>query len=209
MTDIVLVRHGETVWHHENRYAGSSDVALTALGRRQADILAGWARSNRLTACWSSDLSRAAETLAPVAASAGLSPRSDVRLREVDFGDGEGRTAAEMGERFGEQYDAFRDDPVSHHLPGGEDPEQAVRRALDCLTDIRAEVPDGRVLLVWHSTLLRLVLCRLLGIPTSEYRRVFPVVRNCALTEIRMTGDSCSLLQFNTPIGEQAPEGAR
>lgn len=209
MTNIVLIRHGETVWHHENRYAGSSDVSLTALGRRQADALADWATTSGIVTCWSSDLSRARDTLAPVASATGLSPRHDARLRELDFGNGEGRTAAEMRERFGEQYEAFRTDPVGAHLPGGEHPEQAVRRALECLIDIRAEAPDGRVLLVWHATLLRLVLCRLLGIATSEYRRAFPTVRNGALTEIRLSDDNCALLQFNTPIDDPTSEDTR
>ena len=44
MTDLVLVRHGETVWHAENRYAGVSDVALTPRGAiEQAGQLAAWA----------------------------------------------------------------------------------------------------------------------------------------------------------------------
>ena len=40
---IVLVRHGETVWHAENRYAGSSDIGLTATGQAQAAALGAWA----------------------------------------------------------------------------------------------------------------------------------------------------------------------
>ena len=39
VTRIVLVRHGETAWHAENRYAGRSDVALTPRGREQAERL--------------------------------------------------------------------------------------------------------------------------------------------------------------------------
>ncbi|WP_460407583.1 histidine phosphatase family protein, partial [Actinophytocola sediminis] len=43
MTEIVLVRHGETPWHSDNRYAGRTDVPLTDHGRRQAEALARWA----------------------------------------------------------------------------------------------------------------------------------------------------------------------
>ncbi len=54
MSRILLVRHGETVWHKENRYAGRSDVALTVRGQAQADQLAAWAVTARITAVWSS-----------------------------------------------------------------------------------------------------------------------------------------------------------
>jgi broad specificity phosphatase PhoE len=56
------------------------------------------------------------------------------------------------------------------------------------------------VLVVAHTTLLRLVLCQLLGLPLSEYRRVFLWVRNCGLTEIHLDGDLVSLLEYNVPI---------
>jgi probable phosphoglycerate mutase len=57
------------------------------------------------------------------------------------------------------------------------------------------------VLVVWHGTLMRLVLCRLLGIPEGTYREVMPEVRNTALTELRLEADggSAGLLSFNAP----------
>jgi broad specificity phosphatase PhoE len=195
-----MVRHGETVWHAENRYTGTTDVALTDRGRDQARSLADWAATAGLAAVWSSDLTRAVETLAPAAASADLVPRQDDRLREVAFGDGEGLTGAEMRERFPAQYAAFERDPVGAHLPGGEHPADAVARASACLDEIAAAHEGGRVLVVWHSTLMRLVLCDWLGIPLSEYRRRLPMVRNVGLTEVRVGGGRRSLLQFNTPV---------
>ena len=71
MTYLVLVRHGETVWHAENRYAGISDIALTTRGLEQAAQLAAWARTARLSAVWASTLSRAQLTAAACAEVAG------------------------------------------------------------------------------------------------------------------------------------------
>ncbi|MBK6043561.1 histidine phosphatase family protein, partial [Streptomyces sp. MBT55] len=42
-TRLLLVRHGETEWHAENRYAGVTDVALTPRGVAQATDLRAWA----------------------------------------------------------------------------------------------------------------------------------------------------------------------
>ncbi len=206
MTDLVLVRHGETVWHAENRYAGRSDVALTERGHEQARSLARWAAGANLDALWCSELQRSRETAAPCAEASGLVPRVDPRLNEVDFGHGEGLTAHELRQRFPLEADAFSDDPVRHPLPGAEDPRAATARAIACLTDIAEEVPHGRVLVVAHNSLIRLTLCHLLRVPLSEYRRLFPLIRNCALNEVRLlTGKRPALLQFNTPLIEDEP----
>ncbi|MFI0192470.1 histidine phosphatase family protein [Streptomyces sp. NPDC017082] len=200
MTDFVLVRHGETVWHAENRYAGRTDVPLTAHGRRQAAELGAWAAGQHLDAVLCSPLSRARLTAAPAATALGLTLRVDERLYEVDFGRGDGLTRAEMAEAFPEALAAFLADPVAHHLPGGEDPAAAAGRATGCLQETARALPDGRVLVVAHSTLLRLALCALLGIPLARYRRVFPVLGNGALTELRLRDGQASLLCLNVPV---------
>ncbi|MFV0131270.1 histidine phosphatase family protein [Streptomyces sp. HMX112] len=201
MTDFVLVRHGETEWHADNRYAGRTDVPLTALGRRQAATLGAWAAGQRLDAVLCSPLSRARLTAEPAATALGLVPRVDERLQEVDFGRGEGLTRSEMAEEFPDELAAFLRDPVTHHLPGGEDPAAAARRATGCLTGFVDELPGGRVLVVAHSTLVRLALCELLGIPLARYRQVFPALENGALTELRLfPGGRASLLRLNVPV---------
>ncbi|MDQ8706164.1 histidine phosphatase family protein [Streptomyces sp. LHD-70] len=205
MTDFILVRHGETVWHAENRYAGRTDVPLTPHGREQAAALADWAVNAGLTAVWSSPLSRARLTAAPAAEACGLTARVDERLYELDFGQGDGLTRDEMRQRFPQELAAFLDDPVENHLPGGEDPRKAAGRAAECLADIAREQPHGRILLVAHSTLVRVLLCHLLGIPLADYRRVFPHLLNGALTEIRIENGQTALLRLNTPATTRAP----
>ncbi len=199
-TTIVLVRHGETVWHVENRYAGRTDIALTSLGLEQAERLAAWARSARLAAIWVSSLSRARATAVPVARETGLPIRTDQRLRELDFGRGEGLTVREMEILFPEALEAYRVDPVTNHLPDGEDPHQAVERALSCLWDIASIHANTRVLVVAHTTLIRLVLCHVVGAPIAHYRRLFPFIRNAAVTEVGLDAGRLSLLQLNAPL---------
>ena len=197
MSCILLVRHGETVWHKENRYAGHSDVALTARGQAQANQLAAWAVTAGITAIWSSPLSRAQKTAAPVAKTLGVPLQTDERLIELDFGRGEGLTSAEMSARIPEAFAAFRIDPVKNFLPGGEDPAYAVERAISALIEISMS-SNQRSLVVAHSTLIRLVLCQFLGIPLSRYRAVFPTLDNCSITEIDLNPDkNAGLLRFN------------
>lgn len=199
MSDVVLVRHGETTWHSENRYAGGSDVPLTDRGLQQARRLATWAQSAGLAGIWASDLSRARLTAQASADACGLPLRIDARLREVDFGEGEGLTRRQMEEVMPEQIAAFQRDPVAHHLPGGEDPKGAAARGLASLRDIEAAHPDQRVLVVAHGTLIRLMFCSLFGLSLSEYRRLLPIVHNGTLNEIRLQDGRPALLSWNVP----------
>lgn len=200
MTHIVLARHGESIWHRENRYAGVTDIPLTAKGRAQAEALAAWSWHQDFTAVVASGMGRSVETAKPCAAAAQLELTTDVRLKELDFGQAEGLTAGEIQERYPEAYKGFLADPALHPLPGGEQPWSAVSRGLTALNELRGAQPDGRVLVVAHSTLIRLVLCSLLGIPLRDYRRVFPKLANCSLTEVRLSQSGASLLHYNAPL---------
>jgi broad specificity phosphatase PhoE len=200
MSRLVLVRHGETIWHAENRYAGRSDVGLTPRGVEQARDLAKWAATAGLSAVWSSPLSRARLTAQPAAEAAQVPLHIDEYLIEVDFGAGEGLTGQEMHERFPQARAAFLEDPVRNPLPGSENPAQAARRGAKALQNIASISGEARVLVVAHNTLLRLVLCEMLQIPLSRYRETFPELANGALTELRINGGSTSLLSLNLPL---------
>ncbi|MFJ7147687.1 histidine phosphatase family protein [Streptomyces sp. NPDC100445] len=198
-TTLLLCRHGETVWHAENRYAGVSDVALTGTGRAQAEALGRWAAAHPVDAVWTSPLSRATATADPACRTLGVTPHREPDLGECDFGVVEGRTLAEFAAEDPRAAEAFRRDPVAHPFPGAEDPRAAAGRGTAALRRAAAAHPGGRVLVVAHNTLLRLVLCSLLGIPLGEYRRVFPRLRNAAVSEIHVDGDRTALLSLNVP----------
>ena len=132
MTRLALIRHGETIWQAEHRYAGSIDIPLGPRGLEQAERLANWASSADLAAIWVSPLLRARETAAPSERMTGLTARVDSRLREIHFGRGEGLTDTEIKQSFPQAFAAFEADPAVHYLPGGEDPREVALRAIEC-----------------------------------------------------------------------------
>ncbi len=203
MTTLYLARHGETEWHADHRYAGSSDVALTDHGLVQADELGEWAGRARLSAIVASPLQRARLTANAAADASGLDVRIDARLVEIDFGSGEGLTPGELDERMPAEWRAFERHPARQPLPAGESGVEGIARALPALLELVDEFPHGRVLVVSHATLMRLVLCELLGIDPDRYRELFPVVENCALIELRFEEFDGQrrprLLGFNVP----------
>ncbi|WP_155057054.1 histidine phosphatase family protein [Streptomyces blattellae] len=205
-TALLLARHGQTVWHGENRYAGVSDIGLTDTGRAQAEALGRWAAAHPVDAIWTSPRSRAIATAEPACRALHLTPHREPALAECDFGVLEGRTLAEFAAEHPHHAKAFRADPAANPFPGAEDPVAAAARGTAALRRIAAAHPGERVLVVAHNTLLRLVLCSLLSIPLGDYRRVFPKLRNTALSELRVNTDgSAALLSLNVPCEPDLP----
>lgn len=198
MSTLLLVRHGETEWHAENRYAGTSDVALTEHGLRQADRLGEFfaAQPDPPEAVYCSPQSRAQRTAEPSAKALGLTIETLDDLREVHFGVAEGRV---LGELPADLVERFRADPVAGAFPEAEPPAEAAARGVAVLREIAARETGRRVLVVTHNTFLRLTLCRLLDIPLSRYRTVFPRLDNAAITEITIDGENIGLRRFNQP----------
>jgi probable phosphoglycerate mutase len=204
---LLLTRHAETVWHAENRYAGTSDIDLTPNGVRQAERLAGWAHTRKIEAIVCSPVRRARETAVPSALAVGVEVEVEDDLREVGFGIAEGRTLDELDP---DVVARFRADPVSDPFPGAEPPADAAQRCAAALRRVAARHGDDTVLVVAHNTLLRLGLCVLLGLPVARYRQVFPRLDNVAVTEIDLPGTdgadgagTVALLSLNVPVGDR------
>ncbi|CAM3537667.1 histidine phosphatase family protein [Kibdelosporangium persicum] len=198
---LLLVRHAETLWHQDNRYAGArSNPGLSANGLRQVESLAKGVASEGVEVVASSPMERALRTATPAAEALGLTVQVVPSLHEADFGELEGRTIAEMDPELVRQ---FRADPVANVFPEAEPPAEAAARAVAALRELNAEHDGHTVLVVAHSTLLRLALCSLLGLPLSSYRRVFPRLENVQVTEIKLPADPAepaALLSLNRVI---------
>jgi probable phosphoglycerate mutase len=202
-TRLSLSRHGQTPWHEDNRYCGSSDVGLTSVGLQQAEALATWATDVGPTALICSPMRRCLQTAAPTAAALGLDPVIVDDLREVHFGIAEGRTLDEVEADHPGAVEAFRSDPVLHAFEGSEPPGDAARRVAAVLRGLAAAHPGESLLVVAHNTALRLALCLLLGIELSHYRRIFPRIHNGALAHLRVPTDGQdppALLGLNIPL---------
>jgi probable phosphoglycerate mutase len=150
MTTLLLARHGETDWNREHRVQGHTDVPLNAHGRDQALALADELAGTRLSGVYSSDLSRAFETAAAVAAAQALEVVVDPRLREKNFGTWEGLTDVEIAERFPEAARGRWGD--------GETTEEVAGRSIEAVEVICARHGDAAVLIVSHGGPLRALL---------------------------------------------------
>ncbi|MFC0682655.1 histidine phosphatase family protein [Lysobacter korlensis] len=209
MLTLSYARHGETIWYAENRYAGTSDIPLTDHGRKEAAELAAWAADTGFDRVVASSLSRAVDTARPTADALGLRLEIDRRFREVGFGSAEGLTQDETERTLPEARAAYVRTPATSPFPGGEVGAAAAARAVEAVWELAQTSPGGRVLVVAHSAVGRLLFSSLLGIPLNEYRRVFPWLAGTAITTLRLpTGTAtpadlsgtAQLLEFNRPV---------
>jgi alpha-ribazole phosphatase len=166
MVRMILARHGETAWNAVSRYQGQADVPLNDAGRRQAAALARRLAQEEIHAIYASDLQRVWETVQVIAASRShsLTVRAEPRLREMDFGDWEGLTYAEILERDPQNLAAWETDPVHIPPPGGETVARVAARVQSVIDDISRANQDKTVLLVAHGGPLRVLLCLALGL---------------------------------------------
>ncbi len=171
MTRLLLIRHGTTAWNVERRYQGQTDTTLNEDGREQVLRLAKRLRSEDLDALYASDLQRAWKTAERVAARHHLTIQPEPRLREISFGEWEGKTHQEIAESDPESLNKWFDDPVHQSPPGGETLQDVVERVRAAYDDILEQHPDQTVAIVAHGGTLRVLLCLALGVPPEIYWR--------------------------------------
>ncbi|MGW0362955.1 histidine phosphatase family protein [Streptomyces sp. NPDC002990] len=169
MSDLLLVRHGETAWSADGRHTGRTDVPLTARGVEEARALAPYFRDRPPALVLTSPLRRAVTTAECAGLAGGV---ADPDLYEWDYGGYEGVTTAEI-RRSRPQWSLWTDGvPPGDAAHPGESAADVGRRAdrvlARVLPALRADV--GNVVLVAHGHLLRVLTARYLGLPPQDGR---------------------------------------
>jgi len=186
VTRLIVWRHGNTDWNTSHRVQGQTDVALNALGRRQAVDAAEILARMKPAAIVSSDLLRAADTAAALAALTGLPISDDKRLRERYFGAWQGLTMSEVAERFPEQHARW----TTGQEVGGdvESLEELGKRVSDALLDaVALAPPGGTVVVATHGAASRQGVGHLLGWPLDQLRTL-RALQNCHWIELILDG---------------------
>lgn len=162
-TDILLVRHPETVANTEGRLVGRGHSPFTHEGRRQLHRVPKKIAAFQPTTVWSSPLERALRLAKRAAVIAKAPVVVDARLVELDFGDAEGFTFEEVSEAGLSFNYRSREEPVA---PGGESRGQIERRAAEFADEIVAR--GGRHAIVTHGGVVRASLVHLMGLESTD-----------------------------------------
>lgn len=149
MSDVWIVRHGETEWSASGRHTSTTDLPLTGRGREQAQVAARAVEGHAFAEVLCSPLLRARETAELLGHP---QPTLDEDLHELRYGAYEGRTTPEIREEV-PGWTVF-----THPCPEGETLAQVAERCDRVLA--RARAADGDVLCVAHGHVLRILAAR-------------------------------------------------
>jgi len=170
MLRVHFLRHGQTAMSRENRFCGAIDPELTPDGVAMAEAFAHANRDVAWRAVYSSPMRRTLATAAPLCAARGLEPVVREGLREIGYGQWEGKTPEDVDATSHDEYLRWLADPGWNAPVGGESAVTISNRAMAVVDEIQKHYDTGDVLVVSHKATIRIMVCALLGVDVGRFR---------------------------------------
>jgi broad specificity phosphatase PhoE len=156
MTQLIFIRHGETVWNLEGREMGQFDSPLSDLGEKQAKAIAKRLKNIPFTALYSSDLGRAIQTSTYISdACGGKKIIKNKLLRERHMGVFQGCTKIERKEKHPKVWSDYKEIGFEYVIPEGESQRQRYDRTIKVVNNLADIHPDETIVVVSHGGILR------------------------------------------------------
>ena len=172
MTRLLLVRHGKTEWNETGRYQGCSDTCLSSTGREEAEAVRQRLAAEKIDVIYCSDLERAVRTAQIIASGRDVRLVTCKELREIDFGEFEGLTFVEVGQRYPDN-DWWTARDAAQKLPRGESVSQLAARVDQFIAVcLGKHTEEETILVVAHGGSLRTLVCRLLGLSLEHWWQI-------------------------------------
>lgn len=183
MTLVIFVRHGQTDDNVSGRISGQGPVPLNARGQEQARLDGEVLAPLGVTRLLSSPVTRAWQTAETIAARLQLDIELVPDLREVGYGDWEGKRFMDIRGEPTAQH--VMQNPIQAIFPQGESLLGVQQRGIRTVEAIRREALDDDVIvMVSHGDTIRTTLAYYLGMPFNDYRRI--VVDNGAMSAVEL-----------------------
>jgi uncharacterized phosphatase len=185
VTELFLVRHGETEWNRERRIQGRTDIPLNETGRAQARATGALLARRRWDAVLASPLSRARETASLIALELGLpGPELIDGVIERNYGAAEGLNFHEVDERF----------PEGTEVPGRESREEVAERVVPALVELARQRLGQSLVIVSHGGAIRAALS------VAEPGVSHGMITNGSVHSFRVIDGTLRLIAFDDPI---------
>jgi probable phosphoglycerate mutase len=195
MTELILIRHGETDWNRELRFQGQLDVPLNAIGLEQARRVAERLAREDLHGLVSSDLQRALQTAQAVAGHAQrIAPVQESGLREQHFGIMEGLRAPEVKARHPQVWEQWVRFEADFAFEGGESARRFQARVLAAVQAVAQRHTGRTVAVVTHGGVLDMVYRSARGLPLSGPRQ--SDIPNAGINRVRLRGGAIEILDW-------------
>jgi len=196
---IYLLRHGAILSAANGKqYIGVQDVALSAIGHSQACAWADYFAGAGLDEIYCSDLARCLETARIIGAGCNLAPQALPELREVSLGAWEGQQFDTIKTRDPQGFQQRGDHIADHRPPGGESFRDLQNRAWP-IFETAARRHQGQTLIVTHAGVIRVLLCRLLGMPLDNLFCIGQAYGALTIIEVRPQGYRIQAINIQQP----------
>lgn len=167
---VYMIRHGETEASITGGYCGSINPDLTPEGHKMAQAFADYYQSTSWQAVYVSPMKRTIATAKPLCDEIGAEMQIRDGLREIHYGEWEGKTREEVQQQYEEDYIRWLTEPAWNPPTGGESSVEIASRASLVMAEIEDKHTSGNVLVVSHKATIRIILSSLLGIDLGRYR---------------------------------------
>lgn len=172
MTQIILVRHGQTPWNKDKIFRGSRDIPLNDTGREEARLAGEWLKGETIHAAFCSPLSRARDTGEAIARHHGLPVADLPGLSDLHYGDWEGLPLTEVKVKYADLYRQWETAPQTVRFPRGETLDEVRDRALAAVEEAVRRHPEQTVLLAAHRAVNKVLICAFIGLDNSHFWRI-------------------------------------
>jgi broad specificity phosphatase PhoE len=172
MTNIYLVRHGQTAWNKEEIFRGRTDVPLNETGLREASLAAEYFRGTEIQAIYSSPLSRAWQTARKIGEVVHREVIPLDGINDMSFGAWEGQSLRDVQTNDSERYNQWRDAPHLVKIPGGETLDEVRVRAMAALEEVIRSRDGASIVLVSHRVINKVLICGILGLDNSHFWQI-------------------------------------
>jgi broad specificity phosphatase PhoE len=201
---LYFLRHGETEYSRTGGYCGDLDPELTENGQQMAESFAKTYQAIDWTAAYVSPMKRTIATAKPLCDAVGLEMQLRDGLKEIRYGEWEGKTVEAVKEQYGDDYVRWLTEPAWNPPTGGETSVQIASRASLVIAEIEAKCSNGNVLVVSHKATIRIILCSLLGIDLGRYRdRLNALAGSVSIVKFDVHGPLLEVLGDRAYMGEQ------
>ena len=190
---LILIRHGETLWNKEGRVQGTSDVELSDTGKKQAELLALSLKDHPLEAIHASPLKRACQTAEIINEFHHKDIQIHRGLMEMDQGDFEGVSFKNLMAREKDFLNKWIANPASVQMPKGESLTQLQERAWRAMERIINE--EKTALVVSHNFTIAAIICRIKNISLHDFFSA--CVGNASKTIVSFQKDGIFIEAFN------------
>lgn len=201
MTEIILVRHGESLGNRKKVFLGHTDWDLTEKGYEQAKRVAEYIDNYNIYKIYASDLKRAYNTVNEVAKRKNMPITATKEFREIFAGDWEAEEYSVINEKYSEDRYVWDHDIGNARCTNGESVRELQERVVKEFYRIAEENKGKTVLIGTHATPIRVLKCHILGKNIQEAKDIeWP--KNASATIINVENKEIVLDAFADYLGD-------